>query len=89
MFLKIDKAKLDSFKHKLIPGSTEKKSLYDVLLTYYMHSESDHSWSTIVDCLRSTDVGCPEIADDIEKKYVTASANINGKNMHHIIIMIL
>ena len=77
-----------STDNKVVAGSAERKSLYEVLLTY-VRSEGDPSWSTIVDCLRSADVGHPEIAETIERKYVTASANINGKNKHHIIIIVI
>ena len=77
-----------STNNKVVPGSAEWKSLCDVLLTY-VRSESDPSWSTIVNCLRSTDVDHPDIAVTIERKYVTAFANINGKNKHHIIIIVI
>ena len=81
LFLKVDKEKLESFKlkHKK-SGSADKESLCAVLSTY-MSTESNPSWSTIVNCLRSAEVACTKVAEKIEKKHGTgAPANVEGRN---------
>ena len=77
LFLKIDEEKLKSFKHK--SGiSKQGKSLNEVLSTY-ISTNSNPSWCTIAECLRSTEVGRPDLAEAIERKYVTASSESSIK----------
>ena len=75
LFLKIDETRLAKIKK----GKFDKQRLRDVL-SAYMLAEKCPSWTTIVDCLKSAEVGCVKVAEKIEKKHLTPS--IKGKIWH-------
>ena len=76
LFLGVDSTTLAKIKKG---KSSEKQRLHEVL-SAYMISEKYSDWSMIVNCLKSAEVGCLNVAEKFEKKHLTPS--IKGKFWH-------